>query len=269
MKKEPVKVLTIGGSDSGGAAGLQADLKTWTALGAYGMSVVTVVTAQNSERVTAVEYMSPDFLTAQLEAVLSDYGAQAIKTGFIGRSSLIKAATAVLREHQPDNMIVDPVLVNHQGQFMFDQELIQAYRSHLLPMSQIITPNWREARLLADLSTDVLLTSPTVQETIAALHELGVDHILITGHIAGDQVYDYWSDGNQLRQLAGSFIVTNNDHGSGDTLSAALCAFLAQGCAVVDAIDNARRFTAQALQGATTWRLGAGHGPLSHFSQEI
>lgn len=265
MSSEPETVLTIAGSDSGGAAGLQADLKTFTSLGVYGMSVVTAVTAQNSIHVDRVHYISPDVVVAQLNAVLADYGARAIKTGFIGKTSLVTAIADVLRKFNSYNLVIDPVLVNHKKQFMFTAEILQAYRDSLLPCASLITPNWHEAALLAGLSPQKGHKIDFLERAASALHELGARHVLITGIRSGEQIVDCWFDGQELHFLSSPLVETINVHGSGDTLSAAICAFLAMGNSMDKAIAGARDYTAQALQRAANWRLGKGHGPLSHF----
>ncbi|HZD11880.1 MAG TPA: hydroxymethylpyrimidine/phosphomethylpyrimidine kinase, partial [Candidatus Binatia bacterium] len=147
---QPLKVLTIAGSDSGGAAGLQADLKTFTALGVYGMSAVTAVTAQNSVRVAALQSMPAALVTAQIEAVLQDYGAAAVKTGFLGSALLVEAVAAALHpaERQALPLVIDPVLVNHRGEPMFGEVVTEAYRRLLLPGCTMVTPNRREAAML-------------------------------------------------------------------------------------------------------------------------
>jgi hydroxymethylpyrimidine/phosphomethylpyrimidine kinase len=266
MSDEPAKVLTVAGSDSGGAAGLQADLKTWTALGVYGMSVVTAVTAQNSVQVDEVHYLPPNLVSAQLKAVLSDYGASAIKTGFIGRAELVKIIAQGLKEFAPFHLVIDPVLVNHKGQPMFGQDVVRAYRDYLLPQADLITPNWDEAQLLAGLPREKMHSLSALKRAAAAVHTLGSKNVLISGIRSGDEIVDYWSDGNKLHALTGPIIETENVHGSGDTLSATICAFLASGDSMGDAIKKARQFTVKALQRAANWRLGKGHGPLSHFT---
>jgi hydroxymethylpyrimidine/phosphomethylpyrimidine kinase len=266
MSSEPVKLLTIAGSDSGGAAGLQADLKTWTALAVYGMSVVTAVTAQNSVQVTGIQYLPVEFVLAQMEAVLSDYGAQAVKTGFLGRAELITAISHNLNNYKPFHLVVDPVLVNHLGQPMFAREVVQAYRSQLLSQADLITPNRHEAALLARLPEEEIRNFAGLKKAVDKLHLLGASNILITGLSEGDQMVDYWSDGTQLHHLSAPRIETENRHGSGDTLSAAVCAFLAKGDPMGDAIVNAQKFTAIAIQSAASWQLGHGHGPLSHLA---
>jgi hydroxymethylpyrimidine/phosphomethylpyrimidine kinase len=260
---EPVKALTIAGSDSGGAAGLQADLKTFTALKVYGMSVITAVTAQNSLHVTAVHYLPPDFLAAQLDAVLSDYGAAAAKTGFIGRPDLIQTIADKAAAHSLPYLVIDPVLVNHKGQSMFPPAVTHAYRHHLLPLAWLITPNRHEAALLAEMSA---IDTPADMETAArTLQHLGPRHILIKGGRDGNDIVDLLFDGEQFTWLRSPYLHTPNTHGSGDTLSAAITAYLAQGNDTITAVHRAHHFTAAAIRAAVSWRLGKGHGPLSHF----
>lgn len=265
MNKEPAKTLTIGGSDSGGAAGIQADLKTWTALRVYGMSVVTAVTAQNSVAVEAVQFMPPALVAAQIDAVLADYGAQAIKTGFLGQVQLIETVAERLRAHAVGPLVVDPVLVNHKGHSMFSPEIAAAYRQHLLPQAKLLTPNWREAVLLAGLEIEEMPRHDDLEQLAALLCAAGCEQVLITGLLAGDVVIDYWFDGDQLHSLPHPRIETANQHGSGDTLSAAICANLATGMDMAGAISDAQTYTTRALTAAAGWKLGRGHGPLSHF----
>ncbi len=257
---EPVKILTIAGSDSGGAAGLQADLKAWAALGVYGMSVVTVVTAQNSVAVTAVHPLPPDFVAAQLDAVLTDYGAAAVKTGFLGRVDLIQTIAAKLRQYHLGNIVIDPVLVNHKGQAMFPPDVTRAYIDHLLPLADLITPNRREAELLTGLPVNSLAEMETA---VPHLHTLGPKNILLKGGHEGDELVDLFFDGRSPIQLRSPHIDTPNTHGSGDTLSAAVCAYLAKGKGMETAVHHAHQFTQQAIQRAAHWQLGHGHGPVA------
>lgn len=266
MNKQPVKTLTIGGSDSGGAAGIQADLKTWTALGVYGMSAITAVTAQNSLTVEAIHYMPPEIVTAQIDAVLFDYGAQAVKTGFIGQEALIRPIAWHLKAHAPGPLIVDPVLVNHKGQSMFPSQVTNAYKEFLLPLADLLTPNWREAALLTGLkikSAPQVKVLKLIGETLCAT---GAGQVLITG-VPGpnETIVDWWFDGHELHPFEQPKIETINRHGSGDTLSAAICANLAQGMDMAESIAEARAFTTRALTAAAEWQMGHGHGPLSHF----
>ncbi|MCA9955106.1 MAG: bifunctional hydroxymethylpyrimidine kinase/phosphomethylpyrimidine kinase, partial [Anaerolineales bacterium] len=174
---EPIKLLTIGGSDSGGAAGIQADLKTWTVLGGYGMSVLTAVTAQNSRTVQDVTWMTPQFVQSQLEAVLSDYGATAVKTGFLGRAELIIAISAMLQKYKPAHIVIDPVLVNHRGQSMFPDVVRQLYLAYLLPLADLVTPNLVETAVL--LQTSTIDSDARLHRAATQLHALGAKNILI------------------------------------------------------------------------------------------
>lgn len=257
--RQPPKVLTIAGSDSGGAAGLQADLRTFAALKVYGLNVVTVVTAQNSLLVKAVYPLPPDFLAAQLEAVLSDYGATAVKTGFLGRIDVIKSIAAALPAYQTPNIVIDPVLVNHKGEAMFPPGVTSAYVNHLLPLADLITPNRREAELLTGMAAAGMAD---MRATAARLHELGPRNVLLKGGRVGDEIVDLLYDGRSFTELRSLFIDTQNTHGSGDTLSAAAAAFLAQGEEMKTAVHQAHQFTAQAIRQSAQWQLGQGHGPV-------
>jgi hydroxymethylpyrimidine kinase/phosphomethylpyrimidine kinase len=256
-------VLTIGGSDSGGAAGLQADLKTFAALGVYGMSVVTVATAQNSVAVAALHPLPAAFVVAQLESVLSDYGAAAIKTGFIGSTDVVQVIGRMLGGYARAPLVVDPVLVNHRGEAMFPDEVAEAYRRYLLPQADLVTPNRREAELLAGAPVNNVADMATAA---GAIHRLGAAAVLITGFRDDNDMVDLLFDGRESQALRAPWIETSNSHGSGDTLTAAIATFLAQGMPVPEAIAQARRFTHAAIAAAVDWRLGAGHGPLNHWA---
>lgn len=261
----PPKVLTIGGSDSGGAAGIQADLKTWTALAVYGMSAITAVTAQNSTAITAVHYLPPNLVSAQITAVLSDYDAAAIKTGFIGKSQLVAAVASSLQEYEPGSIVIDPVLVSHKGQPMFHAEVVTAYRRSLIPLATLITPNWPEALLLVDLPPSSSPSPQNIDVVLSRLHKIGAPAVLLKGIKLDDSIVDYFSQPDMIKHFSQPWLETNNRHGSGDTLSAAICAYLAKGESLINAIRKAQQFTHQALQAARNWKLGHGHGPLSHF----
>jgi hydroxymethylpyrimidine/phosphomethylpyrimidine kinase len=257
--KPPYKLLTIAGSDSGGAAGLQADLRAWTVLGTYGMSVVTAVTAQNSLAVNAVQFMPPDFISAQLDVVLSDYGADAAKTGFLGRVDVIEVTASRLRQHNAPHIVIDPVLVNHRGESMFPPAVTQAYVEHLLPLAELATPNLAEIRLLVDLPVATLAEAETA---VHHLHALGPKNILLKRIPHGSQFIDLFFDGEKKTRLETAVLDTPNTHGSGDTLSAAVCAFLAKGDDMETAVRHAHQFTADAIQNAATWHFCTGHGPI-------
>lgn len=262
---EPAKVLTIAGSDSGGAAGLQADLKTFTALGVYGMSAITAVTAQNSLRVEGIHYIPAEFVTAQIDAVLLDYGAASVKTGFIGRAETIQSIANHLERHKQDgqfHLVVDPVLVDHRGESMFPARVTTAYAQYLLPLADLVTPNLAEAKLFTGLTVTSLATMETAARRI---HDLGSRWVLIKGARSGSKLVDLLFDGREALLLRSPFVDSSNTHGSGDTLSAAICAYLAQGLTMVEAVERARDFTLAAIRGSIHWQLGGGHGPLNHL----
>ena len=272
----PLPLLTIAGSDSGGAAGLQADLKTWAALGCYGMSAITAVTAQNSVAVKQVHYLLPEMVAAQIDAVLGDYGAAAIKTGFLGRVEIIEVVVERLTHwsRRPDRfsenlsglsrplIVIDPVLVNHRGEAMFGPEVAAAYRELLFPLADLVTPNAAETKLLwttddGPQTRDAHLSVPAAVSGLSSA-------VLLKGLRRGDQIIDAYWDGRDWTELPQPRIETTNTHGSGDTLSAAVCAFVAQGNEWLEAIRRAQAFTHAAIRRGAGWRLGAGHGPLGH-----
>jgi hydroxymethylpyrimidine/phosphomethylpyrimidine kinase len=190
--KEPAKVLTIAGSDSGGAAGLQADLKTFAALAVYGMSVVTAVTAQNSMKVASVRTMPAEFVVEQIRTVMSDYGATAAKTGFIGRTTVVKAVSHELSNYRSIRLVVDPVLVNHKGEAMFPNSIAKAYVRHLFPLAYLVTPNQREAGLLVGRP---LTNLEETQDAAVAICAQGSTWTLVTGCREGNDIVDVLSNG--------------------------------------------------------------------------
>ncbi len=257
---EPTRILTIGGSDSGGAAGIQADLKTFTVLGAYGMSVITAVTAQNSVDVIDVFPLPGGFIAEQLDAILSDYGAQSVKSGFLGRAGVIKVIASKIVEYDVPNVVIDPVLVNHAGQPMFSEEVSQAYVDNLFPIAGVITPNVHEAGILAGIQISNI---PSMTSAAIDLFSMGARKVVVTGGRDGEEAVDVFYDGRTTTEFRTPWVDTANLHGSGDTFSAALCTMISRGIDLLDAIDSARRFTLEAIQGGKEWRLGAGHGPVS------
>lgn len=258
----PPKVLTIAGSDSGGAAGLQADLRTWAVLGAYGLSVVTAVTAQNSVSVERVQYMSPEFVADQLDAVLFDYGAAAIKTGFIGQADLIMTISAKLQQYGCQSIVIDPVLVNHRGQPLFADAVRIHYLRYLLPLAELLTPNVMETAVLLNSAVPDPSDLPRLAHLATELHRLGAKNVLLKGGRDGEDVVDIFYDGRTAHELHSPYIETENTHGAGDTLSAAVCVALARGERLDTAVYLARQFTHQAILNGADWQLGAGHGPV-------
>jgi hydroxymethylpyrimidine/phosphomethylpyrimidine kinase len=263
--KEPAKALTIAGSDSGGAAGLQADLKTFAALAVYGMSVVTVVTAQNSMQVASVRTMPAKFVVEQIRTVMSDYGAGAAKTGFIGRVDVIKAVTQELSRYRSTRLVVDPVLVNHKGEAMFPNLVTEAYVRHLFPLAYLVTPNQHEAGLLVGRP---LTNLEETQDAAVAICAQGSTWTLVTGCQEGDDIVDVLSNGRKTNVFRSRRVDTENTHGSGDTLSAAVCAYIAKGLELEMAVERAREFTRTSIRRAVGWRLGGGHGPLNYWHSD-
>lgn len=262
VRQQPVKVLTIAGSDSGGAAGLQADLKTFTALGAYGMSVVTVVTAQNSQQVVAALPLPAELVDSQLQAVFSDYGAQAVKTGFIGQVALIERIADALAAYRPPHLVVDPVLVNHRGEAMFPAAVTQAYKERLFPLADLVTPNVAEAILLSGRPVTSL---SDLKEATSAILSFGPGRVLTKGFRDGDEMVDVLAGEDETIVFRRPLIESDNTHGSGDTLAAAICVLLAQGQTMKASVEGGQRYTEAAIRRAAGWRLGQGHGPLAHF----
>jgi hydroxymethylpyrimidine/phosphomethylpyrimidine kinase len=256
----PPVALTIAGSDSGGGAGIQADLKTFAMHGVFGTSVITALTAQNTAAVRAIEPVSPGFVAAQLKAVLDDLPVAAVKTGMLAAPATV-AMIAGFAGRLP-NLVVDPVLVSSTGAELFGAGAGRAYVDLLFPLATVVTPNSREAAVLTDRPV------ACVDDAIAAAAELGRAGpkwvVVKGGHLDGDgQAIDVvWHDGD-VELLRAPWIETPNNHGTGCTFAAATAARLARGDDVRTALDGAKSYVHRALAGAADWRLGAGHGPLS------
>lgn len=255
--KQPIKLITVGGSDSGGAVGIQADLRAWAVLGVYGMNVITAVTAQSSVAHAGAVPISAEFVSTQLRTILSDYGADALKTGYLGRADLIPHLPAHFQS--VPIRIIDPVIVNYRGESMFSPAVTEAYRRHLLPLATVVTPNRHEAALLSEVE---VVDGVSAEAAARILVAQGAAAALITGVPAGDEIFDLLYDGQTAHHLSAKRIKTINVHGSGDTLSAALAAALAGGQDLLSATHTARQFTQKALMNSAEWQLGGGQGPV-------
>ena len=254
------KVLTIAGSDSGGGAGLQADLKAITVLGGYGMSVVTALTAQDTVRVRAIQAVPAEFIDAQLEAVLADIGADAVKTGMLASPEIVHTVAAGLRRHRVERLVVDPVIVAKGGDRLLTEEAETTLQRELLPLAYLATPNLHEAQSLCGFPVRNL---EEMRNAAARLRELGTRNVLIKGgHLSGDPV-DLLFDGRDFHTFERPRIATNNTHGTGCTYSAAITTLLAQGHPLKDAIGIAKDFVTRAIAAGIS--LGAGHGPTNPF----
>ena len=263
--KKYCRVLTIAGSDSGGGAGIQADLKTFSANGCYGMSVITALTAQNTVGVTGIHPVPVDFVRAQIEAVLSDIGADAVKIGMLFSPELIKCVAAELDRFQVEKIVLDPVMVATSGDKLLQDDAVQALKDHLVPMASIITPNLPEAEVLAGHA----ITSPDgVARAAAELTGLGCPDILIKGgHLEDGDSDDLLYLGREKRRvfLPADRIDTTNTHGTGCTLSSAIAANMARGRGVEEAVLLAKEYITGAIAAGADYELGRGHGPVHHF----
>ena len=258
MTPQPAVALTVAGSDSGGGAGIQADLKTFAAHGVFGTSAITALTAQNTTEVRAIQPVPPDFVAAQLDAVLADLPVAAVKTGMLATP----ATVALLAERAGGlpNLVVDPVLVSSTGHSLFDGAARTAYLDLLFPLAAVVTPNLREAALLTGRAL------ATVDDAVAAAHALGATGprwvVVKGGHLEGTDAVDVvWHDG-AVELLRAPWVATGNNHGTGCTFAAATAARLARGDDVRTALRGAKSYVHRALLGSAGWRLGTGHGPL-------
>jgi hydroxymethylpyrimidine/phosphomethylpyrimidine kinase len=258
-------VLTIVGSDSGGGAGIQADLKTFSALGTYGASVITALTAQNTRAVTAIHDAPPEFVTAQLDAVFDDIAIAAVKIGMLSRPEVILAVADGLRRHGAQSIVLDPVMVAKSGDRLLREEAIAALRERLLPLATVITPNLPEAAVLLD--REEARDEAGMIEAAARLRELGPRAVLLKGgHLKqGAESIDVLDDGGKPLTLAAPRITTSNTHGTGCTLSSAIAALLARGLSLREAVREAKAYVTTAIHAADCLRVGHGHGPVHHF----
>jgi hydroxymethylpyrimidine/phosphomethylpyrimidine kinase len=254
------KALTIAGSDSGAGAGIQADLKTFAALGVYGTSVITAVTAQNTVGVTKVLELKPDIIAAQIDAVVQDIGAQALKTGMLANSAIIAIVAKKIREHALTNLVVDPVMVAKGGDRLLRSDATETLRSALIPLATVVTPNLPEAEVLTGLN---LNRANTIKEAARRIVEMGAKSAIIKGGHRRGSATDLFYDGRNFYDLLSSRVRTRHTHGTGCTFSAAIAANLAKGEKLEEAVMHAKRFITHAIRGG--FPIGAGHGPVHHF----
>ncbi len=255
------RILTVAGSDSGGGAGIQADLKTITVLGGYGMSAVTALTAQNTLGVQGVHPVPVDFIRQQMTSVLSDYGADGAKTGMLSTPEVVEAVAEQLKKFRVKGLVVDPVMVAKGGDVLLTLEARVSVKEVLLPMAHVVTPNLPEA---ADLCGFPVADLESMKAAAEEIHRLGTAYVLIKGgHLKGDAV-DLLFDGKDFQTFTAPRLNSRNTHGTGCTFSAALATFLAQGCTVPEGVAKAKRFITRAIAGALDF--GAGHGPTNHYA---
>ena len=259
------RVLTIAGSDSGGGAGIQADLKTFAANGCYGMSVITALTAQNTQGVTGIHPVPLDFVAQQLDAVLSDIGADVVKVGMLYSAELIATVARKLGEYRVARIVLDPVMVAQSGDKLLRDDAVEALKAHLIPLAEVLTPNIPEASVLLGRKISTAAEMPAAAEELAGL---GCRNVLVKGgHLEGEDSDDclYLGDGKRIVRFPGVRIETRNNHGTGCTLSSAIAAFLARGDDMEVAVRHAKSYIAEAIRAGAAYRIGHGHGPVHHF----
>jgi hydroxymethylpyrimidine/phosphomethylpyrimidine kinase len=254
------KALTIAGSDSGGGAGIQADLKTFSAFRVFGMSVITAVTAQNSLGVQGVENLPPAFVARQLRSVLEDFGADAAKCGMLSTAPIIEAVAAELTERRIEKLVVDPVMVAKSGDRLLEPEARAALADRILPLALLVTPNLPEAEVLAGMR---VAEPEDMEEAARRIHLMGPRYVLVKGgHLKGDATDLLWN-GRDFTRFSTPRIDSPNTHGTGCTFSAAIAAGLARGQALGDAIRSAKAYVTRAIREG--FQAGRGVGQLRHF----
>lgn len=261
--KRPAVILTIAGSDSGGGAGIQADLKTFSALGCYGVSVLTALTAQNSVGVQAVHNVPPAFVTEQLESVKGDLRPDAAKTGMLATAGIIRAVAAGLSVFPAGMLVVDPVMVSTTGHRLIDSTAVDALVTELLPLAAIITPNLYEASALLERK---ITRVSQMEQAAGELHALGAKTVLLKGGHLADSATDYFFDGEMGEFLKAERIDTPHTHGSGCVLAAAVAAYLGRGCDMAAAVRKAKTFITEAVRNA--YQVGRGPGPVNPMAEK-
>ncbi len=257
--------VTIAGSDSGGGAGIQADLKTFSALGVYGASVVTALTAQNTQGVHAIHDVPPDFVSAQMDAVFSDLAVDAVKIGMLSQPAIIEAVAAGLARHRLATVVLDPVMVAASGDRLLVPEAVDVLKRVLFPPARVITPNLPEAAAL--LGDSLAASEDEMRRQGERLLALGAGAVLIKGgHAEGEQSVDLLIEDGRVTRLAAKRIASKNTHGTGCTLSSAIAAGLAKGHDLKESVQDAKRYVTAAIAASDKLKIGHGHGPVHHFN---
>ena len=265
MKKRYNTVLTIAGSDSGGGAGIQADIKAISAMGCYAASAITAITVQNTLGVQAVHPVPLDILRGQIDAVLSDIGADAVKIGMLHSSEVVILVAEMIEKYGITNVVLDPVMVSTSGHRLIEEDAVEVIKSRLLPLARVITPNVPEAEILAGCK----IAGEDEFEAIARrLSDNGnVSVLMKAGHLSGDSLVDYFynAEDDTITRLQSKRVQTKNTHGTGCTLSSAFAAALAKGEGLTVAATSAKRYIEQAIISGAAYEIGGGHGPVNHF----
>lgn len=256
------KLLTIAGSDSSGGAGIQADLKTFAALGAYGMSCICALTAQNTKGVTMVENASPAMVKAQLEAVYDDIRPDGVKTGMLSTPDLVETVADFIQAHTGPALVVDPVMVATSGDVLLEEAAIRTYKEKLIPLATVITPNIPEAEVLSGMEIHTL---SDMEEAARKLSDFGCGAVLVKGGHRVEEAHDILWDGKEIYHFEAEKVDSENTHGTGCTLSSALAVMLAKGYALPEAVAKAKAYITGAIKSAKDKKVGHGHGPVDHF----
>ncbi len=257
-----LRALTIAGSDSGGGAGIQADVKTFQMLGVFGMSAITAVTAQNTLGVQGIYNLPAEFVRAQIDSVVVDMGVDAVKTGMLSQPAIIEAIVDAVKHYEIDKLVVDPVMVAKGGARLLVSHAETVLRELLLPIAYVVTPNIPEAEVLVGRP---IRTVHEMREAAKRIEDLGAKRVVIKGgHLDGESAVDVIYDGTGFEELRATRIDTPNTHGTGCTFSAALTAWLARGATFFDAVNQAKGFINAAIEDAI--QLGHGHGPTNHWA---
>ena len=253
--------LSIAGSDPSGGAGIQADLKTFSALGVYGMAAITALTAQNTEGVTGIEVTSADFVALQIDTIYADIKPNAVKTGMLANAEIIRVVAAKAWERGFKNLVVDPVMVAKSGDRLLRADAVEALREDLIPNAYVLTPNLPEAE---DILGRSVQTVAAMRKAARELHALGAENVVVKGgHLEDSDVVDVLFDGRKFHEFSGPRVPTTSTHGTGCTFASAIAAYLARGESVVLAVAKAKEYLTEALR--KSYPVGHGHGPVNHF----
>jgi hydroxymethylpyrimidine/phosphomethylpyrimidine kinase len=261
---KPGRILSVAGSDTGGGAGIQGDLKTITVLGGFGMTVITALTVQNTMGIREIYELPPDFVARQFDAVAEDIGIDAVKTGMLANRGIIEIVAQKIRKYGIEKVVVDPVLAAKRGETLISNDAIPIMMEKLLPLACIVTPNIPEAEVMSGI---VIASPDDMKKAAAIIHRSGVKNVVIKGgHLAGSDAValDILYDGNAFHEFRAPRIDTKDTHGTGCAYSAAIATFLAEGRNVLDAVTAAKTYITVAIRNAH--RLGCGQGPVNHLA---
>ena len=264
MKKKYFRVLTIAGSDSGGGAGIQADIKTISAMGCYASSAITAVTVQNTLGVQAVHPIPLDILEGQIDAILSDIGADAIKIGMLHSTKVVNLVAEMIEKYGIRNVVLDPVMVSTSGHKLIEDDAIESIKNRLIPLSRVITPNIPEAEILSGCKISSEQDFEQIAKKLSFNKSVSV--LLKAGHLDNDCLVDYFYniEDNTITMLPSKRVQTKNTHGTGCTLSSAFASALARGEDLTVASKSAKKYIEQAIVSGAEYEIGHGHGPVNH-----